>query len=80
MPQDWTLGEVIETVGLLHGQLHLFHRARAYAEKRGFPHWTLWGIALLIVVWGSLRQGLRGGTLIAGTGATLALSLAHFSA
>jgi len=77
MPQDWTWGEMIETFGLLVGNC-IFSAVLVLTQRdQGFPHWTLWGIALLIVVWGSLRQGLRGGTLIAGAGAALALSVAH---
>src|SRR5207247_5434575 len=27
--------------------------------------WQLWGSPLLLIVWASLRQGLRGGTIVA---------------
>ena len=44
--------------------------------SRGQPGWSLWGFSLLLVVWAGLRQGLRGGSLVAATSGILALSLA----
>ncbi len=39
-------------------------------------NWHLWGISLLVIVWAGLRQGLRGGTVAAATGALMALLVA----
>src|SRR5262249_9174918 len=40
--------------------------------------WQLWGVQLLFIVWASLRQGLRGGTLVAATAASLPLLVRQF--
>ncbi|MEI7683925.1 MAG: PAS domain S-box protein [Planctomycetota bacterium] len=71
--RPWTFGESIELTGLAFGnfllsliQVHL-HRQIASAA------WPLWGISLLLVVWSSIRQGLRGGTVTAFAGCAAAL-------
>ncbi len=74
LPQDWTTGEIIETAGLTLG--NSIFAIVLVLTRRQEPNFVLWGIALLVVVWASLRQGLRGGTLTAGIGASLALTLA----
>lgn len=78
MPQDWTWGEGIETAGLALGNCILAVVLVRTQRDQGIPLWALWGIALLLVVWASLRQGLRGGALVAGLGASLGLSLAIY--
>src|SRR5207302_2974571 len=42
----------------------------------GSTSWTLWGVSLLVIVWASLRQGLRGGSLSAAVSALLAVVFA----
>jgi PAS domain S-box-containing protein len=37
--------------------------------------WQLWGVPLVLVIWASLRQGMRGGTVVAGAAAALALTI-----
>lgn len=79
LADDWTLGEIIETSGLVMGAgilsivlaiLHLGHV---------MPGLSLWGFSLLLVVWASLRQGLRGGALAALAGSVPALLVAEIS-
>lgn len=71
-----SLGEFVELLGLTFGnsllaviqvRLHLFLHDNA---------WPLWGMSLLLVVWASLRQGLRGGATTSFAGSLVALSLA----
>lgn len=71
--RTWTLGEGIELTGLAFGnfllaiiQVHLHSRIASAA-------WPLWGVSLLLVVWSSIRQGLRGGTVTAFAGCAAAL-------
>jgi PAS domain S-box-containing protein len=72
-PTDWTWGESIEiaglsiTAGILGILLAVFH------SQQDVTNWHLWGMSLLVIVWAGLRQGLRGGTLAAATGALMAL-------
>jgi PAS domain S-box-containing protein len=75
-PQDWTWGEAIETAGLAIGNCILALVLVIMQRDQGFPGWAFMGMALLLVVWASLRQGLRGGALVAGLGAGLALTVA----
>jgi signal transduction histidine kinase/integral membrane sensor domain MASE1 len=75
-PQDWSWGEIIETGGLCLGAGVLAVVLVCQHVQRGLPGWPLWGFSLLLVVWAGVRQGLRGGSLVAGTSATLALGLA----
>ncbi len=42
------------------------------------PQWHLWSVPLLVIVWASLRQGLRGGTIVAGAAAGLELVWSGF--
>lgn len=64
-PTDWTWGEIVETSGLCLGAGILAMVLTLLQVDRGVPGWTLWGFSLLLVVWASVRQGLRGGTLTA---------------
>ena len=68
------MGEIVETLGLALGNT-IVAIVLVITQLKG-PNWFLWGIALLVVVWASLRQGLRGGTLAAGIAASVALILA----
>jgi signal transduction histidine kinase/integral membrane sensor domain MASE1 len=75
-PRDWTWGEFIETGGLCMGAGLLAGVLVTQHISRGLPGWSLWGFSLLLVVWAGLRQGLRGGSLVAATSGVLALVLA----
>ncbi len=69
----WTWGESIELTGLALGNLMLsFIQVYLHVEL-GNSAWPLWGISLLLVVWSSIRQGLRGGTVTAFAGSAVAL-------
>src|SRR5262249_26344355 len=46
--------------------------------KKDMPGVALWGLSLLLIVWASLRQGLRGGALAALSGSFPVLVLASF--
>ena len=72
-PQDWTSGEIIETVGLCLGSGILALVLVVLQVKQESPAWSLWGLSLLLIVWASLRQGLRGGSLASAAGACTAL-------
>jgi PAS domain S-box-containing protein len=77
-------GDAVEIAGLALGAtacslLALFHGTTlpdgsARLVLRGDAGaWHLWGTPLLVIVWASLRQGLRGGTLAAGSAAVVSL-------
>lgn len=72
-PQDWRTGEIIETTGLCLGAGILALSLVSMHIYGDMPAWTVWGFCLLLVVWTSLRQGLRGGSLAASTSAVFAL-------
>ena len=64
-------GDWIEIAGLTLG-------ASVLGLILGWTHkevsgWQLWGSPLLLIVWASLRQGLRGGTIVAGAAAAFPL-------
>jgi signal transduction histidine kinase len=48
-------------------------------DPRELGGWRLWGVPLLLIVWAALRQGLRGGTVVAAA-ASLAAAIAYPSA
>ena len=60
-----TLGNLVLTVALVTMQV-----------TRGYPGWGLWGVSLLLVVWTSLRQGLRGGVIVSGSASLIGLLIA----
>lgn len=68
---DW--GERVELAGLCLGNAVLTLALVVLQVERGYPGWSLWGISLLLVVWASLRQGLRGGIMTVTVGAVTAL-------
>ncbi len=72
-PQDWTWGDIIETAGLCLGAGLLALTLVVMHVKQGQPAWSLWGVSLLLVVWASLRQGLRGGSLTVAVAGLVAL-------
>jgi signal transduction histidine kinase len=71
----WTFGEVLETVGLAIGAGILGLALTALHLRETTVNWQLWGVLLLVIVWASLRLGLRGGTLVAATATLLAVLL-----
>jgi PAS domain S-box-containing protein len=75
-----TRGDWVEIAGLALGAsvLGMFLAyTHLHTELSG---WQLWGSPLLLIVWASLRQGLRGGTIIAGASTSFPLLvLAHSS-
>jgi PAS domain S-box-containing protein len=64
------LGDWLEVAGLALGT-GLFEVALVTRAEVG--PWQIWGVPLLLTAWASLRQGLRGGLLVAGSAAVLAL-------
>ncbi|HEX3314355.1 MAG TPA: PAS domain S-box protein, partial [Gemmataceae bacterium] len=74
----WTLGEVLEIVGLVFGNGLLALIQLVLHRRQEFAVWPMWGLALLLVVWSSIRQGLRGGATTAFAGCVVALLLATF--
>jgi PAS domain S-box-containing protein len=72
--EDW--GESIELLGLGVGNVILTLALVTMQVQHGYPGWGLWGVSLLLVVWTSLRQGLRGGLLVASVGSILGLCIA----
>ena len=75
-PLDWTTGERIEVAGLTLAASILDVALAVLHAGEGLTSWHFWGLSLLVIVWASLRQGLRGGTLAAGTAAILSLLVA----
>jgi signal transduction histidine kinase len=72
----WTSGDLVETAslalvaGVAGGMLAHLH------VSSPSTHWHWWGILLLLIVWASLRLGLRGGTLVAGLATLVTLVVA----
>jgi signal transduction histidine kinase/integral membrane sensor domain MASE1 len=64
-----TLGDVLETLGLVLGAVLLGSLLAQQHIHQQTIDWHLWGMLLLLVVWASLRQGLFGGALAAGAAA-----------
>lgn len=77
----WSAGEVVEVAGLALSAVVLALVLLGLAEQRdpqGLPPWSLWGVGLIIVVWSALRQGLRGGAVVAGVSSLVALLVAQW--
>ena len=72
----WRLDEGIEIAGLCVGAGVLGLVLAALHGRELSNNWALWGLLLLLIVWASLRQGLRGGTLAAAAAAAPALTFA----
>jgi PAS domain S-box-containing protein len=70
----WSTGDLLETVGLALGA-GVLGGTLAVLHTREISNWHLWGVLLLVIVWASLRLGLRGGSLVAGSATVLALVL-----
>jgi PAS domain S-box-containing protein len=67
-PGDW-----VETLGLAAAAGLLGVLLAALKSRMAMDAWQLWGAPLLLIVWASLRQGMRGSTLSAGAAAGLPL-------
>jgi signal transduction histidine kinase len=74
--RDHGWGEWIELGGLTLGNIVLTLALVIMQVSRGYPGWGLWGVSLLLVVWTSLRQGLRGGVVVSGAASLLGLIIA----
>jgi len=64
-PRQMSWGDMAEitAMALLLAFLSLL---QAFINSRpGIAGWQLWGLPLLVIVWASLRHGLRGGTIMA---------------
>jgi PAS domain S-box-containing protein len=68
-----TWGEGLELAGLTFGATVLCLLLSGLQGRRELLGWQLWGVQLLLIVWASLRQGLRGGTLVAAVAAAVSL-------
>jgi PAS domain S-box-containing protein len=73
-PPRW--GDWVEIAGLALGT-GVLGVLLVLTRGRGEPFgWGLWVLPLFLVIWASLRQGVRGGTIVAGAGAVVSLILA----
>jgi PAS domain S-box-containing protein len=70
---SWTLGELLETIGLAIGAGILGGALGNLHARGASTNWHLWGLLLLLIVWASLRVGLRGGSLVAWSATASAL-------
>jgi PAS domain S-box-containing protein len=73
VPARLTLGDRLEIAGLTLGTTIVGLLLVATHCQRGVIGWQLWVLPLLLVVWASLRQGSRGGTIVASVSTLLAL-------
>jgi PAS domain S-box-containing protein len=73
---DWTWGDIIEVGSLAMGTSILGMVLAILQMRQGEVSWQTWGVSLLLVVWGAVRQGLRGGALAASLGALTTLTTA----
>jgi PAS domain-containing protein len=77
----WSPGEVVEVTGLTLSAVVLalvLLGLEGQRNQHGLPPWSLWGVGLMIVVWSALRQGLRGGAVVAGASAVVVLTVAQW--
>jgi PAS domain S-box-containing protein len=70
-----SLGDWLEIAGLAFGASVLCLLLSGLHGRRDLLGWQLWGVQILLIVWASVRQGLRGGTLVAATAAAAAVLL-----
>ncbi|HZV05338.1 MAG TPA: PAS domain S-box protein [Gemmataceae bacterium] len=68
-------GEGLELVGLAASAGALTWLAVQNGRMQQLAGWQLWGAPLLLIVWASFRQGLRGGMVVASVSAGLPLLL-----
>ena len=76
--ETWTLLDIGETVLLAIGTSLLCLFFSWLSSAREIAIWPLWGIQLLFVVWACLRQGLRGGLIVAAASGSLPLLARQF--
>ncbi len=67
-----SLGDWLEIVGLAFGAGVLCLLLGNLHGRRDLLGWQLWGVQILLIVWASVRQGLRGGTVVAAAAAVAA--------
>lgn len=72
------LGDWVEIIGLAIGASLLCLILSRLHGRRELLGWQLWGVQILVIVWASLRQGLRGGTVTASAAAILPLLTLSF--
>ncbi len=65
-------GDWVEVAGLA-AAAGLICLVLSRLHGRELMGWQLWGVQTLLIVWASLRQGLRGGTIVAAAAAALPL-------
>jgi PAS domain S-box-containing protein len=70
-----THGDFIEMLGLAAGASLVTLLLTLQATGRDLTGWPAWGLPLLFIVWACLRQGLRGGTVVASCAGALPLLL-----
>jgi len=70
---DWTFAEILETTGLACGAGILSIIIAQLQAREYSLSWQLWGIAMIVVVWSGLRQGLRGSAIAAAVAAVAGL-------
>jgi signal transduction histidine kinase len=64
-PRRMSWADVVE-VGVVAALLAVLSLLQAYQNAhQNIAGWQLWGLPLLVIVWASLRHGLRGGTVMA---------------
>jgi PAS domain S-box-containing protein len=68
-----TLGDWLEIAGLAAGAGILCLLLGSLHGKADLLGWQLWGVQILMLVWASVRQGLRGGTLVAAVAGAMPL-------
>ena len=73
-----TWGDCLEIGGLALGTSLLGLMLLKPTAGQDMAGWQLWGVPLLLIVWASLRQGLRGGIVVTGSAAVFTLTLASF--
>ena len=70
-----TRGDWVELIGLALGAGLMAFLLSVSHGRQELEGWQPWGAPLLLIVWASLRQGLRGGAIAAGVAAALPLCL-----
>jgi PAS domain S-box-containing protein len=68
-----TVGDWVEVAGLAAGASILCLLLGDLHGRGDLLGWQLWGAQMLMLVWASVRQGLRGGTLVAATAGAVPL-------
>jgi PAS domain S-box-containing protein len=69
--EDW-----LGVAGMAAAMCVLIALLAKFGDTAGLNSWQLWGVPLVLIVWASLRQGVRGGTVVAGVAAAVALTAA----